>query len=54
MTPASSPRTVNVLLVYPEIPDTFWSFKHALKFIDKKVSSPPLGLVTIAAMLPEN
>ena len=43
---------MNVLLVYPEFPDTFWSFKHALKFIKKKSSSPPLGLLTIAAMLP--
>jgi radical SAM superfamily enzyme YgiQ (UPF0313 family) len=39
-------------MVYPEFPDTFWSFKHALKFIKKKASTPPLGLVTIAAMLP--
>jgi len=44
---------VNVLLIYPEFPDTFWSFKHALKFIHKKASSPPLGLVTVAAMLPK-
>ncbi len=43
---------MNVLMVYPEFPDTFWSFKHALKFIKKKASTPPLGLVTIAAMLP--
>ena len=43
---------MNILLVYPEFPDTFWSFKHALKFIKKKSSSPPLGLLTIAAMLP--
>ena len=43
---------VKVLLVYPEFPDTFWSFKHALKFIRKKASLPPLGLLTIAAMLP--
>jgi radical SAM superfamily enzyme YgiQ (UPF0313 family) len=43
---------VNILFVYPEFPDTFWSFKHALKFIRKKSSSPPLGLLTIAAMLP--
>jgi len=43
---------MNVLLIYPEFPDTFWSFKHALKFIRKKASSPPLGLLTIAAMLP--
>lgn len=43
---------MNILLVYPEYPDTFWSFKHALKFISKKASFPPLGLLTIAAMLP--
>lgn len=43
---------MNVLLVYPEFPDTFWSFKHALKFVRKKASSPPLGLLTVAAMLP--
>jgi radical SAM superfamily enzyme YgiQ (UPF0313 family) len=44
---------MNILLVYPEFPDTFWSFKHALKFIHKKASLPPLGLLTIAAMLPQ-
>jgi len=43
---------MNVLLVYPEFPDTFWSFKHALKFIRKRASLPPLGLLTVAAMLP--
>jgi radical SAM superfamily enzyme YgiQ (UPF0313 family) len=43
---------MNVLLIYPEFPDTFWSFKHALKFIRKKASFPPLGLLTVAAMLP--
>ena len=43
---------MNVLLIYPEFPNTFWSFKHALKFIRKKASSPPLGLLTVAAMLP--
>lgn len=44
---------MNILLVYPEFPDTFWSFKHALKLAHKKSSSPPLGLLTVAAMLPE-
>lgn len=44
---------MNILLIYPEFADTFWSFKYALKFVRKKASSPPLGLVTIAAMLPE-
>ena len=43
---------MNILLIYPEFPDTFWSFKHALNFIRKKASLPPLGLLTVAAMLP--
>ena len=43
---------MNILLVYPEYPDTFWSFRHALKFVSKKASFPPLGLLTVAAMLP--
>jgi radical SAM superfamily enzyme YgiQ (UPF0313 family) len=43
---------MNILLVYPEFPDTFWSFKHALKFVRKKAGAPPLGLLTVAAMLP--
>ncbi|MEY4385930.1 MAG: hypothetical protein RLY20_1213 [Verrucomicrobiota bacterium] len=45
---------MNALLLYPEFPDTFWSFKHALKFIWKKASLPPLGLLTVAAMLPRH
>jgi radical SAM superfamily enzyme YgiQ (UPF0313 family) len=44
---------LKVLLVYPEFPDTFWSFKHALKFIRKKSAYPPLGLLTVGAMLPQ-
>lgn len=43
---------MNILLVYPEYPDTFWSFSYALKFISKKAAYPPLGLLTVAAMLP--
>lgn len=43
---------MKALLIYPEFPDTFWSFRYALKFIHRKASSPPLGLLTIAAMLP--
>jgi len=39
--------------VYPKYPDTFWSFKYALKFVSKKAAHPPLGLLTVAAMLPE-
>ncbi len=44
---------MKILFVYPEFPDTFWSFKHALKFIHKKASSPPLGLLTVASLLPQ-
>lgn len=44
---------MKILLVYPESPKTFWSFSYALNFISKKSSFPPLGLITIASMLPE-
>lgn len=44
---------MKILLVYPQYPDTFWSFKHALKFVSKKAAYPPLGLLTVAAMLPQ-
>src|SRR4030067_2920074 len=45
--------SLKILLVYPQYPDTFWSFKYALRFISKKAASPPLGLLTVAAMLPD-
>lgn len=45
---------MNILLVYPKYPDSFWSFKHAMRFISKKATVPPLGLITIAAMLPKS
>jgi radical SAM superfamily enzyme YgiQ (UPF0313 family) len=41
-----------ILMVYPKIPTTYWSFDHALPFIGKKSALPPLGLMTVAAMLP--
>ena len=44
---------MKILLVYPEYSSTFWGFKYALKFIFKKAVNPPLGLLTVAAMLPE-
>ncbi len=43
---------MNILLVCPRNPDTYWSFRHALKFISKEASNPPLGLLTVAAMIP--
>jgi len=39
-------------MIYPEFPDTFWSFKHALKFVGKRSALPPLGLLTVAGLLP--
>ncbi len=45
---------MKVLLLYPEFPNTFWSFKHALAFVDKAAGMPPLGLLTVAAMLPSD
>ncbi len=44
---------MNTLLIYPEVPETFWSFKYAIKFINKKAAYPPLGLLTIASLLPK-
>jgi radical SAM superfamily enzyme YgiQ (UPF0313 family) len=44
---------MNILFVSPETPTTFWSFRNALKFVSKKSSEPPLGLLTVAAMLPQ-
>ncbi|MBN1426346.1 DUF4070 domain-containing protein [Candidatus Fermentibacteria bacterium] len=43
---------MNALLIYPEFPETFWSFTYALKFIRKRASLPPLGLLTLASILP--
>jgi len=43
---------MRILLVYPRYPDTFWGFRHALKFIGRKAAFPPLGLLTVAALLP--
>lgn len=43
---------MRALLLYPRYAETFWGFRHALKFIGKKAAYPPLGLLTVAAMLP--
>ena len=45
---------MKILLVYPQGPDTFWNLKHILPFISKKSLLPPLGLVTVAAMIPDD
>jgi radical SAM superfamily enzyme YgiQ (UPF0313 family) len=43
---------MNALLVYPKFPDTYWSFRYALSFQGKRAAQPPLGLMTVAALLP--
>ena len=44
---------MDVLLINPKCTATFWSFKHALRFASGKAACPPLGLLTVAGMLPE-
>jgi len=45
---------VKVLLINPEFPDTYWSFRHALPFEGKRCAFPPLGLLTVSALLPDS
>lgn len=45
---------MNVLLVYPEYPPTYWSFRFAVPFQRRKAAYPPLGLLTIAPFLPKD
>lgn len=44
---------MRVLLLYPLFPKSFWSFDKALELIGRKVSLPPLGMITVAAILPQ-
>ncbi|MGB3293211.1 MAG: DUF4070 domain-containing protein [Phormidesmis sp.] len=41
------------LLVYPLFPKTFWSYEKILDLVNRKVLLPPLGLITVAAILPQ-
>ena len=44
---------MHVLLVYPKFPTTYWGFQHSLPLIDKRATLPPLGLISVAALLPQ-
>jgi len=44
---------MNILLIYPKMPSTFWTMDHLVELMGKKASYPPLGLLTVAALLPK-
>lgn len=52
--PTIKESAMNALLLYPKFPPSFWSFKEAVKYIKRKAALPPLGLITVAAMLPKS
>lgn len=45
---------MKILLIYPEMQDTFWGFKHNLRFVSERAAFQPLGVLSIAAMIPSN
>jgi radical SAM superfamily enzyme YgiQ (UPF0313 family) len=45
---------MRTLFVYPEFPKTFWSYEKILELVNRKVLLPPLGMVTVAALLPQH
>jgi radical SAM superfamily enzyme YgiQ (UPF0313 family) len=44
---------MRVLLIYPQFPQSFWSFEQTLALVNRKALMPPLGLITVAAILPQ-
>merc|ERR1712100_746637 len=49
-----TPDAMRTLFVYPEFPKTFWSYEKILELVNRKVLLPPLGMVTVAALLPQD
>lgn len=45
---------MRILLVEPRTPETFWSLRHALRFVGRRAANPPLGLLTVAGLLPRD
>src|SRR5436305_1551221 len=43
---------MRVLLIYPKFPPSFFSFEGVLELVNRTALSPPLGLITVAALLP--
>ena len=52
--PRGGTHCMKILLVSPQTPDTFWSFRHVVRMVSKRAAFPPLGLLTVAAMLPSD
>ncbi len=45
----------NVLLIYPRFDNTsFWNYESTCRLLGKRYPAPPLGLITVAALLPEH
>jgi len=44
---------MKILMIYPEYENTFWNVKKVLRLLGKRAAYPPLGMLTVAAMLPE-
>jgi radical SAM superfamily enzyme YgiQ (UPF0313 family) len=45
---------IKALLVWPRIPESFWTFGRMMELLPEKVVMPPLGLITVAALCPES
>lgn len=45
---------MNILLVYPQMPDTFYAMRHFIDVVGRKAVYPPLGLLTVSALLPKS
>ncbi|NEO84321.1 MAG: B12-binding domain-containing radical SAM protein, partial [Spirulina sp. SIO3F2] len=45
---------MKALLIYPIFPKSFWSFEKTLELVGRKAMLPPLGLITVGAMLPQD
>ncbi len=43
-----------ILMIYPDTPVTYWSFKYILKLVGRRSAFPPLGLMTVASLIPDS
>ena len=46
--------TMKALFIYPKFPPSYWSFERTVELIGAKALLPPLGLITVAAILPQS